>query len=217
MMAKIMNNAVEQPQPRTPSRSLDTHPPQASLSLICDTPEDPKDAGQSDPTPGKAMSLSQADREEVGLESPPLLASKEQLLRDSEKRSKSNHDRPSWRLMLEATLVADAAVVDQNSPASNLGLHQAPAISCHPTVRHLLLEDSPIPALGAAVARAPRSKAIPAHSERKECPGQGPHGRPRLGAYHSPHRRQERHEQTSGGEGCINFCIATDPRYVSSS
>jgi hypothetical protein len=95
MMAKIMNNAVEQPQPQTPSDSIDTDTLQASLSIICDTPDDPMDAGQSDPTSGKVMRMSQADREAAGLDSTPPQASKEQLLRDSEKRSKSNHDRPS--------------------------------------------------------------------------------------------------------------------------
>jgi hypothetical protein len=173
MMAKIMNIAVELPQPQTPSGSLDSEPPQASLSIICDSPEDPKDAGQSDPTPRKALRLSQADREEVGLESPSPQSSKEQLQRDSEKSSKNNHDRPPRRLMLEAALAANATVVDQHSRAINPGLHQAPAIARHPTVRQLLLEDSPIPALGATVARAPRSKAIPAHAERKSARGKG--------------------------------------------
>jgi hypothetical protein len=112
MMAKIMNNVVDQPQPQTPSDSIDTDTLQASLSIICDTPDDPMDVGQSDPTPGKAMWLSQADREAAGLDSTPPHATKEQLLRDSEKRSKGNHDRPSRRLMLEAAMAADTAVVD---------------------------------------------------------------------------------------------------------
>jgi hypothetical protein len=128
MMAKIMNNAVEQPQPQTPSGSFDSDPLQTSLSIICDTPEDPEDAGHIDPMPGKAMQLSQANREEAGLVIPSPQVSKEQLLHNSEKRSKSNHDRPSRRMMLEA------ALVDQNSPVNNMGLHQAPAIARHTTV-----------------------------------------------------------------------------------
>jgi hypothetical protein len=75
MMATIMNNAVERSHPQTPPGSSDSDPLQASLSIICDTPEDPKDAGQSDPTPGKALRLSQEDREEVGLGSPSPQAS----------------------------------------------------------------------------------------------------------------------------------------------
>jgi hypothetical protein len=121
----------------------------------------------------KAIRLSQEDREAAGLGSPSPQASKEQLLCDSEKRSKSNHDRPSRRLMLEATMAVDASVVDQNSPASTLGLHQAFAIAHNTTVRQLLLEDSPIPALGATVARAPCSKAAPARAERKSTRGMG--------------------------------------------
>jgi hypothetical protein len=70
-------------------------------------------------------------------------------------------------------LAADSTVVAQNSPASTVGLHQAPAIARTSTVRQLLLEDSPIPALGATVARAPRSKAIPAQAERKSARGKG--------------------------------------------
>lgn len=101
------------------------------------------------------------------------MASKEELLRDSERRSKSNHDRPLRRLMLEAALSADITVVAQNSPSDNLGLHHAPAISHPPTVCQLLLEDSPIPALGATMARGPRSKAIPTQSTRKSAWGKG--------------------------------------------
>jgi hypothetical protein len=63
MMAKILNNVVDQPQPQTPSNSIDTGTLQASLSIICDTPDDPMDVGKGDPTPGKAMRMSQADRE----------------------------------------------------------------------------------------------------------------------------------------------------------
>ncbi|KAK1602998.1 hypothetical protein QYE76_048210 [Lolium multiflorum] len=172
-MAKMLHSVAVQPQPQTPSGSLDSDPPQVSLSLICDTPEEPNDAGQSEPTPGKAIQLSHADRQEAGLASPDHRLTQEQVQRDSEKRSKSNHDRPSRRLMLEAAQVADCAVVDQNSPATPVGLHQAPAISHSSTVRHLLLEDSPIPALGAAVTRAPRSKAMPALAERKSARGKG--------------------------------------------
>jgi hypothetical protein len=106
-MASIMHNAVGQPQ--TPPASSDSDPLQASLSIICDTPEDPKDSGQCDPTPGKAMCMSVEDREAAGLGSPSPQTSMEQ--RDSERRSKSNHDRPSRRLMLEAALVADSTVV----------------------------------------------------------------------------------------------------------
>jgi hypothetical protein len=155
LMAKIMHNTVEQPLPQTPSDSVDTDTLHASFSIIYDTPEDPLDAGQSDPTPGKALPLSQADREAAGLASTLPQASKEQLSRDSEKMSKNNHDRPSRRLMMEAAEAAEKALaveveeVDQNSPACNPQLHLAPAISGHPTVRQLLLEDSPIPALGA--------------------------------------------------------------------
>ncbi|KAK1617796.1 hypothetical protein QYE76_023313 [Lolium multiflorum] len=68
-------------------------------------------------------------------------------------------------------------MVDQNSPVNSTvctpQLHLAPAISRHPTVRQLLLEDSPIPALGATVARAPRSKAVPAQADRKSARGKG--------------------------------------------
>ncbi|KAK1698474.1 hypothetical protein QYE76_015171 [Lolium multiflorum] len=131
------------------------------------------EAEQCEPTPGKALRMSQEDREAAGLGSPSPLAAKEQLLRDSEKRSKNNHDRPSRRLMLEMAQAADTTVVDQNSPAGTVELHRAPAIVHNSSVRQLLLEDSPIPELGATVARAPRSKAVPAHAERKSARGKG--------------------------------------------
>ncbi|KAK1669324.1 hypothetical protein QYE76_057483 [Lolium multiflorum] len=172
MVAKIMNSAVAQPQPQTPPSSFDSDTQQASLSIIY-TPEDPMEADQCEPTPGKALRMSQEDRDAAGLGSPSPLASKEQLLRDSKKRSKNNHNRPSRRLMLEMAQAADTTVVDQNSPAGTVDLHRAPAIVRNTSVRQLLLEDSPIPELGATVARAPRSKAVPAHTERKSARGKG--------------------------------------------
>lgn len=57
MVAKIMNQAVEQPQPQMPAGLSDTEPPQLSLSLICDTPDDPKNSGQSSPTPGQSHEI----------------------------------------------------------------------------------------------------------------------------------------------------------------
>ncbi|KAK1617512.1 hypothetical protein QYE76_023029 [Lolium multiflorum] len=63
-----------------------------------------------------------------------------------------------------------------NSPIAPTPLHVAPAILSprgEPRCRQLLLEDAPIPALGATVARAPRSKATPVEATRKSARGKG--------------------------------------------
>jgi hypothetical protein len=77
---------------------------------------------------------------------------------------------------LASRLEFDETVVAQNSPAISTQLHVAPAIQS-PRVetrcRQLLLEDTPIPALGAAVARAPRSKATPVEATHKSARGKG--------------------------------------------
>ncbi|KAK1694221.1 hypothetical protein QYE76_010918 [Lolium multiflorum] len=71
--------------------------------------------------------------------------------------------------MLEA-----AAAATNTSPTPALGLHQAPTISDVITTKgHLLLLDAPIPALGAPVARGPRSKASPAEAMRKSARTKG--------------------------------------------
>jgi hypothetical protein len=105
----------------------------------------------------------------VGWSSPSLGASDQEYLRNSEQRSKLNHDRPSRKLMLEA-----AAATSNSPPAPVLELHQAPAINnANPTDGQLLLLDAPISALGAPVARAPRSKASPAEALRKSARSKG--------------------------------------------
>ncbi|KAK1692879.1 hypothetical protein QYE76_009576 [Lolium multiflorum] len=145
-------------------------PPETSdsdLLLQLDLPESLTSEERVSPTPGKALRLSEEDREEVGWVTPPSVTSDQEYRRNSERRSKSNHDRPSRRLMLEAA-EAEATVVTAASPTS-LNLHQAPAISKGgpPPAGQLLLLDAPIPALGAPVARAPRSKAPPVEAQRK--------------------------------------------------
>jgi hypothetical protein len=56
-----------------------------------------------------------------------------------------------------------------------MGLHQAPSINPISTtvVGQLLLLDAPIPALGAAVARGPRTKASPEEAQRKSAREKG--------------------------------------------
>jgi hypothetical protein len=152
-------------------KSAKLPPPIASDDSLCvDLSEDPASDGHS-PTPGKALHLSEAEREEVGWTSPSQGASDQEYLRNSEQRSKLNHDRPSRKLMLEA---ASAAA---NTPTPASGLHQAPAISSvnisSNNEGQPLLLDAPIPALGAPVARGPRSKASPAEAMRKSARAKG--------------------------------------------
>jgi hypothetical protein len=166
LVAQIIKSA------KPPSPNVST----SDDSLCVDLPEDPPSVGHVSPMPGKAFHLSEAEREEVGWSSPSQGASDQEYLRNSEQRSKLNHDRPSRKLMLEA-----AAAAANTSPAPTLGLHQAPAISNDnnstnndtANVGQRLLLDAPIPALGAPVARGPRSKASPAEALRKSARTKG--------------------------------------------
>ncbi|KAK1693865.1 hypothetical protein QYE76_010562 [Lolium multiflorum] len=125
-----------------------------------DLADDPGLVEKVSPTQGKAKKLSEAEREEVGWVTPPSASSDQEYRRDSERRSKSNHDRPSRKLMLEVAATLSTEETQPTPPV--LGLHLAPALSLggSPPLGQLLLLDAPIPALGAAVARAPRSKEL---------------------------------------------------------
>ncbi|KAK1616897.1 hypothetical protein QYE76_022414 [Lolium multiflorum] len=157
LIAKVIQSSV--------ACHLSPDAPSSVDSLCEDLPEDsPPPTVLTSPTPGKALNLSVEERAEVGWSSPASGASDQEYLRNSEQRSKRNHDRPSRKLMLEA---AAAAANPATPPAP--ALHQAPAIRQEPVPaedQHLLL-DAPIPALGAPVARGPRSKASPAEALRK--------------------------------------------------
>ncbi|KAK1609441.1 hypothetical protein QYE76_033114 [Lolium multiflorum] len=162
LVAQIIKASVPTTSKHQPAEASDS-----DLLLQLDLPEDLTSEERVLPTPGKALRLSEEDRAEVGWVTPPSVSSDQEYRRNSERRSKSNHDRPSRRLMLEA---AEAeATVETPAPPPSLDLHHAPAISKggSPPSGQLLLLDAPIPALGAAVARAPRSKAPPVEAQRK--------------------------------------------------
>jgi hypothetical protein len=126
-------------------------------------------------TPGKALKLGEEDRRKIGWQSPPSDTSEERRAR--ERRSKSNQDRPSKILAKELAFATQLQFepdveVKEGSPSA-LGLHQAPAIQDNSSVLPLADED-PIPALGALVTRAPRSKsATPSEAQRKSARGSG--------------------------------------------
>ncbi|KAK1693140.1 hypothetical protein QYE76_009837 [Lolium multiflorum] len=174
-VAKIIQQALATPRQETATIS-DTEQPSLSLSVSNDTTEGPKNTGQSYRSPFKAKQMPAEDRAEVGWVSP----SSDEERSAKERRSKTNNDRPSRRAMIEDKLASrldfDEAVVEQNSPTAPTPLHVAPAIlspRVEPRCRQLLLEDAPIPALGATVARAPRSKATPVEATRKSARGKG--------------------------------------------
>jgi hypothetical protein len=166
LVAQIIKSAL----PTTPAVGSRSPAGDLSIDSICEElSEDPTPVGRVSPTPGKAMNLSLEEREEVGWSSPSQGASDQEYMRNSEQRSKLNHDRPSRKLMLEA-----AAAETITSPPPALVLQQAPAIcDANPAEGQLLLLDAPIPALGAPVARGPRSKASPAEAVRKSARSKG--------------------------------------------
>jgi hypothetical protein len=73
--------------------------------------------------------------------------------------------------MLEAAGTQLFMVEDYKSgeEMENTSLHQAPAIKGAAPIPQVLLAESPIPALGAAVVRAPRTKATTSEAQRKSA------------------------------------------------
>jgi hypothetical protein len=144
---------------------------QLQLSTSLSTLNEETDEGQSYLTPGKALQLGAEDKKEIGWHSPASGESAASALRASERRSKSNHDRPSRKLMLEAAGSKLFALEDEQvgKDLEKPSLHLAPAIKDSSQTPPVLLAESPIPALGVAVARAPHSKATPAEAMRKSA------------------------------------------------
>ncbi|KAK1685926.1 hypothetical protein QYE76_046774 [Lolium multiflorum] len=171
-VANIIKQVLASPPVSSPRRS-DLEQLQLSTSLSSLNEE--TDEGQSYLTPGKALSLGAEDKNEIGWHSPVSGESAASALRSSERRSKSNNDRPSRKLMLETAgsqLFADE-VDNSGRELAKTSLHQAPAIKESTPTPHALLEDCPIPALGATVARAPRTKATISEALRKSARSAG--------------------------------------------
>jgi hypothetical protein len=156
-VANIIKQVLISPPASSPRHS-DLEQLQLSTSLSEET-----DEGQSYLTPGKALALGVEDKNEIGWHSPASGESAASALRASERRSKSNNDRPSRKLMLEAAgsqLFAEE-VDNSGRDVTKSSLHQAPAIKDPSSTPHALLEESPIPARGATVARAPAPRLLP--------------------------------------------------------
>jgi hypothetical protein len=83
-------------QPSEVDSIQESEQPPISLSAmeLC-SPWGIHETGQSYITPGKAKSLGDKEKEEVGWESPGSPKGDASTFRDNERRSKSNHDRPS--------------------------------------------------------------------------------------------------------------------------
>ncbi|KAK1625985.1 hypothetical protein QYE76_000300 [Lolium multiflorum] len=171
-MANMIKQVLASPPVSSPRRSgLE----QLQLSTSMSSLNDETDEGQSYLTPGKALSLGAEEKKEIGWQSPASGESAASALRASERRNKSNHDRPSRKLMLAAAgsqlFTEEVDNSGKQTPMSSL--HQAPAIKDKTATPQALLDESPIPALGATVARAPRSKANPTEAVRKSARSAG--------------------------------------------
>ncbi|KAK1666249.1 hypothetical protein QYE76_054408 [Lolium multiflorum] len=144
---------------------------QLQLSTSLSTLNEETDEGQSYLTPGKALHLGAEDKKEIGWHNPASGESAASTLRASERCSKSNHDRPSRKIMLEVAGAKLFATEDGQvgKDLEKSSLHHAPTIKDSTPTPHVLLAESPIPELGAAVARAPRSKATPSEAQRKSA------------------------------------------------
>jgi hypothetical protein len=130
------------------------------VSELC-TPGGGATSGQNYVTPFKAVSLSEEEKKEVGWQSPIRAAEEAESLREKERRSKSNNDRPS---KAHNTALSEVAThlefSDDNAPTLKL-------------VGDQLQGGQVIPELAAPVARAPRSRASPVDASRKSARGQG--------------------------------------------
>jgi hypothetical protein len=168
-VANIIKQVLVSPPASSPRHS-DLEQIQLSTSLSEETEE-----GQSYLTPGKALALGAEEKQEIGWHSPASGESTASALRASERRSKSNNDRPSRKLMLEAA--GSQLFAEENDvpgmDVTKTSLHQAPAIKDVSATPQALLEESPIPALGASVARAPRTKISTAEALRKSARSAG--------------------------------------------
>ncbi|KAK1599880.1 hypothetical protein QYE76_018482 [Lolium multiflorum] len=131
-----------------------------SVSELC-TPGGGATSGQSYVTPFKAKSLSEEEKKELDWQTPISAAEEDESLREKERRSKSNNDRPSKVHNPVLTEVAShLEFSDDSVPASKL-------------VGDQLQGGLVIPELAAPVARAPRSRASPVEATRKSARGQG--------------------------------------------
>ncbi|KAM0893279.1 hypothetical protein ACQ4PT_025231 [Festuca glaucescens] len=159
--------------PQTPSEVSNNDHPMLSPSLNTVSHVCPAMTGQASPSPGH-MGL-QAAVSTPGSRSPVLA---EIVSRAWERRSKSNFDRPARRQASEALVATQLQFDDESEagaePPAPLGLHHTPAIRPDSATSSVpLLQVSPVLALGASVARAPRSKATPVEAFRKSARGKG--------------------------------------------
>jgi hypothetical protein len=112
-------------------------------------------------TPGKAKSLSEEEKKEIDWQSPTPAEREDETLREKERRSKSNNDRPCKVSYPDLAAVAThLEFTNDNVSASKL-------------VGDQLQGGQVIPELAAPVARAPRSRASPVEASRKSAHGQG--------------------------------------------
>jgi hypothetical protein len=112
-------------------------------------------------TPGKAASLSEEDKREIGWEEPILVEADADKLREKERHSKSNNVRPSKvRSPSLAAVATQLEFTDDSKVASKLAGDN-------------MQGGQVIPELAAAVARAPRSRASPVDASRKRSRRQG--------------------------------------------
>jgi hypothetical protein len=158
---KIMSPMTkEQPSDVDSIQESDQPPISLSATELC-SPGGIHETGQSYITPGKAKSLSDKEKEEVGWESPEPSKEDAIILRDMERRSKSNHDRPSKILSSSISAVA-----------SHLEFSDESCLKQKDLLGAKLQKGLVVPELSASVARAPRSRASPVEAARKSARGQ---------------------------------------------
>jgi hypothetical protein len=160
MVAQLVASA-SMPCSNIEEESLDSEPLiSPSISEVC-TPRGGATSGQNYVSPGKAKSLSEEEKKEIGWQSPSPAAREDDMLREKEKRSKSNNDRPSK--VRNPGLAAVATHLE----------FSADNVSASKLVGEQLRGGQVIPKLVATVARAPRSRASPVEASRKSARGQG--------------------------------------------
>jgi hypothetical protein len=180
ILKSIMTPAERSPPSQEESEDTDGEQPPLSLSLVTDstTPYGIMMLGMDGRTPRKAMRMSEENRVEVGLS--PSWESDLDKMRERERRSKSNMDRPSLVRNVEGKEIAMQLVFeDGEKQGSKEVLGSKP------------MDGEVIGELATQVARAPR-KANPRREVRHASAGAGraPHpNRSCKGRSHVPRRK----------------------------
>jgi hypothetical protein len=145
LLAKLNTPSVPSPVVSGILEDSEGEQPPFSSSLLSESASPEVAASVKRLSPGKALHLSVAERAEAGIS--PTWESDPDRMREKERRSKSNMDRPSKSRALAGAGVATQLVFEDDSGKSD-----------GETAGETILVGAAVDVLAAPVARAPRSR-----------------------------------------------------------